>query len=78
MRKLNKKAKLMFPMFGVLVLASAGMMGMGVYQVKGKGAQIYPVSADSVIFDEGSRVIPISQESYVRKNWDGRGCEISP
>lgn len=71
MRKLNKKAKLMFPMFGVLVLASAGMMGMGVYQVKGKGAQIYPVSADSVIFDEGSRVIPISQESYVRKNWDG-------
>lgn len=53
MRKLNKKAKLMFNLFGILVAGSAGLMGYGIYQVVHKGTQIYPVSADSVILDEG-------------------------
>lgn len=71
MRKLNKKAKLMFNLFGILVLGTAGMMGYGIYRVTQSGTQVYPVSADSVILDEGSRIIPISGEGYVRKNWNG-------
>lgn len=68
MRKLNKKAKLMFNLFGILVLGTAGMMGYGIYRVLQSGTQVYPVAADSVIFDEGSRMIPVSEEGYIRKN----------
>ncbi len=71
MRKLNKKAKLMFNLFGILVLGTAGMMGYGIYRVMQSGTQVYPVAADSVIFDEGSRMIPVSEEGYIRKNWNG-------
>lgn len=71
MRKLNKKAKLMFNLFGILVLGTAGMMGYGIYRVLQSGTQVYPVAADSVIFDEGSRMIPVSEEGYIRKNWNG-------
>ena len=71
MRKLNKKAKLMFHFFGILVLAAAGLMGYGIYRVVQKGSQVYLVAADSIVFDEASRAIPVSKEAYIRKNWDG-------
>ncbi|MGI6053729.1 MAG: hypothetical protein ACOYA8_02570 [Clostridium sp.] len=71
MRKLNKKAKLLFPLFGALVAASAALMGFGVYRVTQSGARVYPVAAGSVVFDESSRAIPVSEEAYIRKNWDG-------
>ena len=61
----------MFNLFGILVLGTAGMMGYGIYRVLQSGTQVYPVAADSVIFDEGSRMIPVSEEGYIRKNWNG-------
>lgn len=71
MRKLNKKAKLMFHLFGLLVLGTSGLMALGIYQVMGRQTQVYLIPAGSVAYDSSSSSIEVGAESIIRRGWDG-------
>ncbi len=70
MRKWNKKAKLMFNLFGLLVVLAVGLMVFGVRQVMGGQRQIYMVAPQSVAYDSAGQAIAVEEEAVVRRKWD--------
>ena len=51
MRKLNKKTKLMFNLFGLMVAAATGGMAFGIRHVLASQENVYVIAADSVAYD---------------------------
>ncbi|MDO4268855.1 MAG: hypothetical protein Q4C73_10315, partial [Eubacteriales bacterium] len=71
MRKLNKKTKLMFNLFGLMVAAATGGMAFGIRHVLANQENVYVIAADSVAYDSSNQEIVLSGEGRVRKRWDG-------
>lgn len=71
MRKLNRKAKLTFYLFGVLVIAVAAGLTVGVRQVLSRTAEVYILSPGSTVWDAESRELETVGEAQIRRSRDG-------
>lgn len=70
MRKLNKKTKLMFNLFGLMVAAATGGMAFGIRHVLASQENVYVIAADSVAYDSANQEIVLANEGRVQKRWD--------
>lgn len=72
MRKLNNKNKLFILLFSLIII---GIVVIFVYSVKisgknNKGTNVYPLSSNSVVFNDSSFLIDTKQGGNILKNWD--------
>lgn len=71
MRKLNKKNKISFNIFGIAVLLSLAVMVLIAVRVMGQEKEQYPVGADSVIYDDDLRLVSMKSSGTIEKKWTG-------
>lgn len=70
MRKMSKKNKLSFNLFGVLIVLLLGCFGFFAYQVMAAPKESYEVAQGCAVYDEKMQPIDMAASGTVQKKWD--------
>lgn len=71
MRKLNKKNKISFNIFGGLVVVSLALIIYTAFGVFAAEKEIYTIGKDSIVYDDSSKSIDVASAGNIEKKWNG-------